>query len=784
MIKPTVAIDVQALQGPSAKRGIGRYVEHLSWHLLTDYSNQFDFRLIFSQNAPVPKELARQPWEKFPWHFLPIPPITWRGDIASALADSYQDLSVTADVALITSPFEGYLDSRTAAPYHAVTWARRTVVLAYDLIPLRLPNIYLTDPSFRAWYARQLALIAEAHHVLAISKATKLDLQELLHIPESKVSNISAATWDTVDPFQLDTTGQHLCIDITKPYFMYVYQPDHRKMPETLIDAFGRLPPRLKEHYQLVLVTKQDQHTAELQRSAHAAGIPDDALIVTGFIDDESLMSLYAQSIALVFPSLYEGFGLPVLEAIRCGTLVLASDSSSLPEVLGTPDTLFEPTDIAELTRLMTRAATDTVWRDAMRLRQAQHCERFSWESTAALAAKPLQELASQRQPIFVPKTEPVSITGPLPPTRSGIATYSASLLKVLRQRHRLEVVLKPGTVITDVFVEHNVKIRFSNEPLPPASRYIHHVGNQPMYHGYQLGLIAETGGVVVLHDVFLDHLSDFLPRIPTPTSLDRQMEQVPSATTVTDFTKAQKYREQRIGALLTWIADNAHHLVVHSEHAATTFKELAPSAKRQPTVIPLAQAVQLDALTKRSPHPRDRPLHIVCPGFVDESKSPFTVIRALALLKAERRSVVTFLGDADTHLARLIHDSSEKYGVPVTITGYVTDAEYHKVLSAADLCLVLRSFDRAETSAAALNALSLGIPTVVNDIGSFSELPSSAVIKVPPNNHTALSLALADLTSDPNAFTTLATNAAAYLQLNHNWELVASAYDDLIEHY
>lgn len=780
-MKPTIAIDMQALQGQSTDLSVARYVEHLSLRLLTDYSNQFDFRLVLSQNAPVPPKLSLQPWKSVPKYFIPIPPVSWRSDIASSFSDSYQDLPIAADVALVASPFEGFLDSRTAAPRQAVTWARHTVPLVYDLSPLSLPEIYLTEPAYRAWYSSQLSLLAEAHHILVTSNTTKLELQELLHIPRTNVSNISAATWDTFDPNQVAKSDIHERLGITKPYFVYTCHHNQRQRSETLIEAFGQLPLRLRELCQLVLVSEQKQLLADKQWSIHAAGIPDDALVVTGFVDEESLLSLYVGSIAAVFSSPYQGFGLPVLEAIRTGTLVLAEDSTSVPDVLGTPAGLFDPTDRAQLAGLMTRAATDPGWRDQIRERQAEHCSTFSWSRTAALACKALRDLTAPTQSAPAVRAKLVAITGPLPPTESGVATHASNLLKALRQRYHLQVILREGTTINDVFAEQNVDIRYSNEPLPLTPRYIHHVGNQPIYHGYQLHLIARTGGIVVLHDVFLDGLADYLPKISTPTSLDQYIELTPSATTVTDFERARTFRQQRIAAILTWLAHNANQLVVHSEHAAATLKELAPHVTKQPIIIPLAQEAHPDALAKHSNRPLHRPLRVVCPGFVNESKSPFTVIRALALLKRELPAEVTFLGDADPRLAQLLYDTSVKSGIPITITGYVTDIEYQSLLSAADLCLVLRSFDRAETSAAALNALSLGIPTIVNDIGSFRELPSSVVIKVPPNNHSALSIAIATLASDSNACIQMGSTSVAYITVSHSWEVAVDAYTELL---
>lgn len=786
-MKPTVTIDLQALQGPSATRGIGRYVENLSRQLLEEHSRDFDFQILLSQNAPTPAALAQMPWTSVPRVFVPIPPLPWRPQLADALANSYQATEARADIAIVTSPFEGFGNSRTVAPRNAVKWAKHTVVIAYDLIPLRMPDAYLVEPTYRSWYSRQLPLLIEADHILAISNATRSDLHTELLIPEMKITDIRAATWHEAQPKSLDRNTLINDYRITSQYFLYVYQPDARKNPDTLIRAYSKLPLSLRGNTQLVLVTASSQEEARIQRLAHAAGLPDGQIVCTGYVDDDSLMDLYANSIALVFPSLYEGFGLPALEAIRCNALTLAANSSSLPEVVGTPETLFDPLDATVLSRLMVRAATDGDWAAEQRARQQRHAADFSWEASASRTAEVLLQVARKRPNPHRTPTPVVVTTGPLPPTRSGIATYTTSLLKALRQYYRLAGITESTKSGDDVFLQHNLTM-YRHDYFPTQNHYyIHHIGNQPDYHGYQLPILERTGGIAVIHDIVLDHFSDFLDRLPIPRSLALALESTPSPRDVRDFQSAASFRAARVSTLLNWIVERSTFQVVHSEHAAATLRQFTSHDTGGVIVIPLAQGIPTDTIPNLSATVQARhsgtSFKIVCPGFVDESKSPFTVIRALAAIRNELSNPqLIFLGECDSRLSKTLYQLADRQGIPLTITGYLDDLNFQATLASADMCLVLRSFDRGETSAAALNALSLGLPTIVNDIGSFREFPDSSVLKVPVNNHLALSHAILSLYEHPEAAQRMAAEAVTHLTLNHSWNKVAKMYAHLVE--
>jgi glycosyltransferase involved in cell wall biosynthesis len=167
----------------------------------------------------------------------------------------------------------------------------------------------------------------------------------------------------------------------SRPYVLCVAGADPTKNVETLVEAFARLPLPLRDAHDLVLAG-DFRRRADLQERVRQVGLQKQT-VFTGVVSDDRLIRLYQQAVLFVFPSLYEGFGLPVLEAMACGCPVISSNASSLPEVTGDAAVLVNPSDVEDLARQMERALSDSALRRDLRQRGLKQAAQFSWDRTA-----------------------------------------------------------------------------------------------------------------------------------------------------------------------------------------------------------------------------------------------------------------------------------------------------------------------------------------------------------------------------------------------------------------
>lgn len=776
----SVAIDIQGAQGASRHRGIGRYVHMLTKSLLELEQDEIRYQPVASPNAPLPSDLVKVS-EKTCMEALDFPPRSILLKHSRYLDGFYNKLDVAFDSVLVGSPFEGYRSMETTSPTGTVTWANTTIPVVYDLIPLRFPQLYFADnPDYENWYFTKLDTLIKAKHLLAISEATRQDLIDLLCIPPEKISVIGAGVPAS---FNTNAVPSHHVREKYKDlgsYFITVYQEDHRKNPELLLRAFASLPFDIRMTSKIVVVTSHDRHSEKLKEKAYSIGIPEDALVVTGYVSDDELTYLYSNAVAMVFPSIYEGFGLPALEAILVGTLALVSNQSSLPEVAGTSDTLFNPYDENDLKALLIRSHRDRLWNKERWRTQFEHAQRFSWKEISQRAHKALLETNERYERDSSTASKTLYVTSPVPPIKSGIATYLTGWTRALSQHSEIVVVSDDATKdITDKYIsQHSMsKDRFEALQLSVAS-FVHHLGNQPYYHSYQLELLERYGGVVVLHDVILDHFSDFIEHLdlPIPASLKNLFGVIPKPKADMDLAYIAELRSLRIRALLRWVWERADGIVVHSQYAKDLLLNLGEIQGDKVHV-----SVQGQALKCHVQNPPAKDLHtpdkltITLPGFIDLSKSPSTVLRAVSLLPLKLQPKITFLGSGDPAIIGSLTASAKTLDIELDITGYLDDRAFHDRLSQSQIGLVLRSHDRGETSAAAILCLSLGVPLIVEAKGSFAEFPDTICVKVAKLDPQSLADAISTLTLDPGLRADLAHNARIFVEQELNWNKVST---------
>jgi glycosyltransferase involved in cell wall biosynthesis len=248
----------------------------------------------------------------------------------------------------------------------------------YDLIPLKYPHWF--DPGVSEIQKRALSSLTARDWIFCISDCTRRDLLDFIPelLPKQVIVTPLAASEHfrpNHDPARLLEIQSRYKLPRLARYFLSVCTLEPRKNLTRLLDAFFSLDKQLDDCY-LVLVGAKGWQIDEMLQKVTG----NDRVIVTGFVPDDDLAPLYSNSLAFVYPSLYEGFGLPPLEAMQCGVPVITSDVSSLPEVVGDAGILVSPFSHEEIAAAMLRVAHD----DELRLRLAQkglnRAKLFSWD--------------------------------------------------------------------------------------------------------------------------------------------------------------------------------------------------------------------------------------------------------------------------------------------------------------------------------------------------------------------------------------------------------------------
>jgi glycosyltransferase involved in cell wall biosynthesis len=260
----------------------------------------------------------------------------------------------------------------------------RRFMTVYDLIPLRYPGVVADPTVFRT----ALKSIQPDDMIIAISESTKADICQMLAIDESRVFVTHLAADEMLfrpcnDQQLIATTLQKYKIPST-PYILCTCTMAPHKNLDRLIRCFSRLVQQEKiGDLQLVLVGPQGWQSERIRAELDAAGVAAKQIRFAGYVEDEDLAPIYSGAEFFVYPSLYEGFGLTPLEAMQCGTPVVCSKSSSLPEVVGDAGLTFNPLDDDEMCQAMLSAHNDENLRKKMSLSSKAQAAKFTWRRFA-----------------------------------------------------------------------------------------------------------------------------------------------------------------------------------------------------------------------------------------------------------------------------------------------------------------------------------------------------------------------------------------------------------------
>jgi glycosyltransferase involved in cell wall biosynthesis len=395
-----IVIDLQGAQCGSRHRGIGRYSLALAQAMVR---NRGDHDILIALNGLFPESIEPireafaglcPPGKILVWHAQgPVhaidPENTWRRHTAEFVREAFL-ASLKPDIVHVSSLLEGFSDDAV----HSIGLLNASVPTAvtfYDLIPLIQSEQYLTPyPVFEALYREKLGHLSRADLYLAISESSRLELIEYLNVKDAQTVNISAAADACFKP--VDLSYRKVCVlkerfGLPRPFLMCSGATDERKNHLRLIKAFSLLPIDLRNNYQLAIVGGLSlEHQKKFEAYALQCGLSSKDIVITGRVTDEEMTALYNLCALFVFPSWHEGFGLPALEAMSCGAAVIGANTTSLPEVIGRDDALFDPFNALSIAKKMEQILIDKKLRQDLIRHGLQRAKQFSWDESARRA--------------------------------------------------------------------------------------------------------------------------------------------------------------------------------------------------------------------------------------------------------------------------------------------------------------------------------------------------------------------------------------------------------------
>ena len=408
-----IALDLQGCQSASRLRGIGRYSMALAKAIVRN-AGDHEIWIVLNELFPDTIEEIRHAFsDLIPQDRIAVfsvPMLTpyqgeddWRTK-AALLIREYAIAELQPDIVHVSSLFEGYVD-HSLTSVKALDGDIPTAVTLYDLIPYLNPDRYLTDAGFKRHYYSKIEALKRADVLLAISQYCGEEASRELGIPRERIANISSAVSDSFRVIEMSDQQRRELFDrygLTKPFVMTTGIVEPRKNLEGLIVAYSKLPSEIRRQYQLFMVCQAtESNSAKLRALARANGLAVDELVLASFVSDRDLVALYNACHLFVFPSLHEGFGLPALEAMACGAAVIGSNATSLPEVIGREDALFNPRDVSQMAATIQHALGDEIFLRSLHAHAALQVPRFSWDETGRRALRAFEEAYSRRSASF-----------------------------------------------------------------------------------------------------------------------------------------------------------------------------------------------------------------------------------------------------------------------------------------------------------------------------------------------------------------------------------------------
>jgi glycosyltransferase involved in cell wall biosynthesis len=366
-----LVIDAQGVQGPFSERGIARTITAVAEALA--HRGAPVTAVLLNPHHPLPPSwhasLRHLPlmWSTAPAtaHLLAGPPIVW----------------------LMLSPMEGSFPDEAIVPAIVVNAQAAVVPLVHDAIPFDDELRYQHRHADARMHQYRLPLLRQAAHTLAVSRYSADDWSRLV-FPLTECTVVgSAPTPQTTAPLATAdalSEARRIVPGLTRTFAMYVGGGDARKNVQGAMTAWSKLDSNVRERFQFVIVGSAPVATmAAWQEHLAALDLEPGSVLLAGRVSDAALDALHQAAHLAFFPSLSEGFGMPVVEAVAWGTPVICSNTTSMPEIIGWVPGMFDPTDADDMSAVLHRGLVDDEFRAQLLAEGAKARDRHTWAAVA-----------------------------------------------------------------------------------------------------------------------------------------------------------------------------------------------------------------------------------------------------------------------------------------------------------------------------------------------------------------------------------------------------------------
>lgn len=526
-----LVLDLQARQSyGSHHRGIGRYALALSRAMARQANAQQEIHLAVNAAFPHYVEEIKQDFQGLvdSQHIhafaIPTPAAglhqenSWRIRAAEHVRENFLR-NLQPDIVHVSSLFEG-VDDDVVTSVCDPHLAQRTSVTLHDLIPLIQADHYLADPRTRAWYYRKLQSLKNAELILSVSEYSRQEGIDVLGLDPEKTFTVPNAVEDSfrildLSPQQRQQWQQQF--RISKNYILYIGGVEYRKNVDRLIAAYAQLAPELRQQYQLVIAGKlRDYQHEHMLKVMKQQGLSSQDMVLTGAVDDEELVALYNMASLFVFPSLYEGFGLPVLEAMACGAPTIVADNSSLPEVVGLAEATFPGEDTVAMSQKIAQCLSDEGFRQHLLDKAAEQVKIFSWDRSAQRALDIFSEQHERQQTqqqvaLSIAHKPRLAVVCNFPAQLSATRQQLVQLLPALARHYSIEIISDQAVAEEHVWLCNNYPVHSREYFRQQAQRYERCVYALDVQHcdADLLQLLQEQAGVLLLSQLYLAELQN-----------------------------------------------------------------------------------------------------------------------------------------------------------------------------------------------------------------------------------------------------------------------------------
>ncbi len=657
----------------------------------------------------------------------------------------------------------------------------------HDIIPVIMPVKEWSKPVKNEYNRRIEYLKGSDMNLLCDSNATRQDfLNHIINRDGLYVTLLAADHTKFYIERKESRKSERAMIVFTGGF-------DYRKNLYGALKAFARAGRKHKENKLInnaklyIVCNATEEQKQSFYREAASLGVGD-RVHLTGFISDQELSELYSTCDVFFFPSLYEGFGLPIVEAMLAGAYILSADNSSLPEVCGEYAMLCNAKDTENMADQLVKALEASRQESIADKQQRQkHALCFSWEKTASETLA-LFEKRNEKTP-----RRKIAMLTPWPEQKTGIANFVYQLMPYLNKHFDI-----------DLFVDNTV---ISNEKMLPYTQgklytidcydalqknydtAIYQLGNNSEFHTEIYRKLKRYGGIAELHDFivhpffyhsFMLKGDELAYKEALADGYGRKgIEYFKEIRDHKTYPNNEKYPMSHS------IANISDEIIVHNHWSAEQLDHacVIPHASFDRKLISEEKKEQLIKKLRTRFQIKNETV-IGCFGFVNENKRPTVILNAVKELRAEGRPVkLIFWGKSNYEpLEKLIRNNG--LSDCAALSGYLDKDNYEAALELTDIVVNLRYPSMGEASGTLCESFQYGKPVILSAVNQYLEYPDDVCWKVPVDReeeHTLTEM-LKTLLDSPDTRRTLGENAREYALHVLSPASVAAMYVDVVE--